>query len=147
MFILIGPHVRAHEIKTVWTTLQDRGFEPEPLPDCSRRHLSKEQIDLIIAALPNAPIKAPEDGQEFLMIRLRCKKPAARRILENALASSIKGTAKIPRWSGGRKLPRPVRLQEHPEAMLREIVIVPDEETMPHIESLFVNHEDPDIAA
>lgn len=147
MFILIGPHVRAHEIETVWTTLQDRGFEPKPLPDCPRRRLFKEQIDLIIAALPNAPIKAPEDGQEFLMVELQSKMPAMRRILENALASSIKGTARIPRWSSGAKLPRPVRLQEHPEAMLREIVIVPDEFSMPLIESFFINHEDPDIAA
>ena len=132
MFILIGPHVKKpHEIEAVWDTLNDRGFKPDPLPECPRRHLSKEQVGLIIAALPNAPIKEPKDGQVYMMIRLRAEMPAMRRRLENALASSIKGTARIPRWSGGERLPRPVRLQEHPEATLREIVIVPDDDSMP----------------
>lgn len=148
MFVLIGPHIRPHEIKTVWTVLAERGLDPEPFADCPRRVFTREHGLALIAALPDdAPIKEPEDGQSYTMIRLRADTPSVRRRLENALASSIRGTAKIPRWRGGKKQPRPVRLQEHPEASLREIMIVPDETSMPYIESFFINRENPDIAA
>lgn len=148
MFILIGPHVKKHEIETVWSALADRRLDPEPLETCPRKVFTREHGLALAAALPDySPIKEPEDGQEYLMIRLRTSRPEVRCILENALASSIKGTARIPRWAGGKKLSRPIRLREHPEAMLREIVIVPDTSSMPLIESFFVNGEDPSIAA
>lgn len=148
MFVLIGPHVRPHEIETVWTVLAERGFDPEPFADCPRKAFTREQGLALVATLPDhAPIKEPEDGQDYTMIRLRANVPSVRRRLESALGSSIKGTARIPRWAGGKKLPRPIRHPDHPEAMLREIVIMPDEASMSFIESFFINHENPDIAA
>lgn len=148
MLVLIGPHVRKHEQENIWAVLQGHGLDPEPLELCPRAPLSFEQGRLLMAMLPeSAPIKEPEEGQEYVLIRLRSTAQGARRFLEDALCSSVVGTARIPRWKGGEKQRRPVRLQSHPEALLREIVIVPDDTSAPIIEGFFVNHEDRGKAA
>ncbi len=150
LICLIPPHVREHERNIIWSTLEAHALDPQPLKECAKKRLSYEQVTALCAVLEFAPIPRYDDERTerpYLLIELRSPNPAAKRFLKDALEQRIEGTARIPLWEGGQKRHRSIRSHGHPQAYLREILIVPNDDAQGMILRFFHNNEDDQEAA
>lgn len=137
MLCIIPPHVRKHEQVIIWRVLEGHRLDPEPLEECRQVRLTQEEVTALCVAMESAPIPAFRPDRElYVSIELRSKDPAAPKFLRDALSARLEGTSGVPLWEGGRRRYRDVRIQGHPQAFLREILIVPDSTALPSVRRL-----------
>lgn len=142
LFCIIPPQITEALQTVIWDVLRSHGLEPTPLINCERVLLTEPQVRALCVALEFAPVPNPDTIHgPYVIVRLETEHRAARQFLKDALSSTIKGTARAPRWEGGIERSLPVSDPEHPRAFLRELIIVPSDQQREFVTALFAQAE------
>lgn len=139
LFCIIPPHIPGNLREVIWDVLESHRLEPTPLSDCASLHLTEDQVDGMRILLEDAPIPSfTRAAGPYTVVLLETPRRGAVHALKDALTSTIRGTAAVERWKGGNRRRLPVSNTEHPNAFLREMIIVPTPDQEAFLQSIFV---------
>lgn len=140
LLCLIPPHIEPGLQEAMWDVLESHRLDPLPLRDCTCVQLTEEQVEMLCSLMLTAPLPAFgfNTNKPYLVtvMLLESNHPGAREFLKDALAARIARTADVPVWAGGHRQYRAIKSHDHPNAYLREMLVVVPEERLLTVQTI-----------